>query len=91
MGPCSKVKGFVVGDVTVVKLERWHGGSGAPRDVHELSRLYISDEGHVALDYGYGPDPLGQITVKPEWPVWTLVYLALHMWGHRHAEQKQTN
>lgn len=82
MGTCKGVNGSIndlVGDVTVVRLERWRGGQG--NRAQEISRLYISDEGHVAVDQGWGPDPIGQIATKPGMQNWTLVYLALLMWG----------
>lgn len=78
---CSSSGGDIglVGDVLVVKLERWHGGNSS--SAREVSRLQISDEGYVAVDRGWGAEPLGQIPIKPGTTAWTAVYLALLMFG----------
>jgi hypothetical protein len=80
MGACAGVvNGGVTGDVLVVRLERWHGGTANASS--NLGRIQISDEGHVAVDYGWGTEPLGQIPVRPGTTAWQAVYLALLMFG----------
>lgn len=83
MGACAGVANGT-GDVLVVRLERWHGGTA--NAARSLARLQISDEGHVAVDYGWGPEPLGQIAVKPGLSAWSAVYLALLMFGGTSVE-----
>lgn len=81
MGTCKR-NGAVSGPpLLVVKLEQWDGGLSTK--AHELSRLYISDEGYVAVDHGYGSDLIGQLALRPGMSQWSMVFAALMMWGNQ--------